>query len=232
MNLLTEQTVRWAIRLNLSHRTGVYFILNRENQHIYIGSAARSFQARWGSHKTRLNAGEHHGPVLQAAWNKYGASAFEFGVLEDCAPSMCIEREQFWINFFRPEYNVSKVAGYVLGTKHSDASRVRRSIARKGFKHSEEAKYAMRVAATGRTHTPETRAKLSALMRSKPPPFLGKQHSPETVAKISSKKKGVKWDASRGQHYMIGRTDSDETKRVKSASAKLGWEKRRQKKCS
>ena len=40
-------------------------------------------------------------------------------ILEYCAASKCIEREQYYLDLLTPEYNILKVAGSSLGRKHS-----------------------------------------------------------------------------------------------------------------
>ncbi len=161
--------------LNLTHRTGVYSIINLVNQKLYIGSAARSFMSRWSLHRVRLRDNQHNSPHLQAAWNKYGAEAFEFGVVEDCAPEKCIELEQFWMDFFQPEYNILKKAGSLLGRKMSAETKARMSASRKGKKMSEEARANMRKAQKNRKPiTEETRKRMSIANS-------GRVYSPEEI---------------------------------------------------
>ena len=62
---------------------GVYVIRNTANGKCYIGSAVK-FSKRWRDHRRQLTNGTHNNPKLQAAWNKYGSSAFEFEAIAYC----------------------------------------------------------------------------------------------------------------------------------------------------
>lgn len=60
---------------------GIYFIRNLINNKVYIGST-EDFRSRWKRHKTGLRGNRHHCEHLQNAWNKYGADAFAFEIIE------------------------------------------------------------------------------------------------------------------------------------------------------
>lgn len=67
-------------------KSGVYRITNAINGKFYVGSSI-SIAERWNKHRKSLRRGKHHSKHLQAAWSKYGESAFVFSVLLECAPS-------------------------------------------------------------------------------------------------------------------------------------------------
>ena len=62
-------------------KSGIYQILNKLNNKIYVGSAV-NLSNRWSTHKCKLKQNKHGSPILQNAWNKYGEDAFKFEVLE------------------------------------------------------------------------------------------------------------------------------------------------------
>jgi len=64
-----------------SLKSGIYKILNTLNGRIYIGSA-KEFKSRWKSHARHLKSGKHSNKYLQNDFNKCGAEAFEFHILE------------------------------------------------------------------------------------------------------------------------------------------------------
>jgi group I intron endonuclease len=114
-------------------KTGVYSITNTVNGKQYIGSAARSFKYRFDRHLQKLRTDKHHCLPLQRAWNKYGEEAFKFEVLAICPPSFCLAGEQFYLNAWKPEYNVCKVAGSRLGVIHSEEARKKISDKKKDY---------------------------------------------------------------------------------------------------
>ena len=61
---------------------GIYKIINLINNKFYVGSA-EIFARRKRIHWWRLRRGDHSNAKLQAAWNKYGESAFVFAVVEE-----------------------------------------------------------------------------------------------------------------------------------------------------
>lgn len=78
------------------------------------------------------------------AINKYGLNSFNLEILEYCSKDNVIEREQFYLDTSKPEYNILKIAGSRLGLKHSLLSRLKLSKS-----------------ALGRIVSKETRLKLS-----------------------------------------------------------------------
>jgi len=124
--------------------TGIYQIRNILNNKLYIGSAAgKGFQNRWQFHLADLKKDKHHSSKLQNAWNKYGEESFVFEVLEECVPEKCIEREQYYLDFVKPEYNCRPIANSQLGFKHSKATKLHLSKIKTGLKHSIESKLLM-----------------------------------------------------------------------------------------
>jgi group I intron endonuclease len=105
-------------------RSGIYAILNTVTGKRYIGSA-KCFRTRWNAHRAALNKGLHHSKHLQSAWNKHGAEAFVFTILEFCEHQKLIAREQSHIDALRPAYNVCQVAGSTLGRVHSSSTKLK-----------------------------------------------------------------------------------------------------------
>ena len=160
--------------------TGIYKILNKVNGKFYIGSAV-DIENRWRRHKHDLNKNNHHNIYLQKAWNKYWNVSFEFTIIEACDKENLLIREQFWLDWAKPEYNLSPTAGNSLGVKHSEQSRKRMSEAKK--KMTEETKDMMRQARKGKKLSEEHKAKISKGNK-------GRVHSEETKAKIGKANSG------------------------------------------
>jgi hypothetical protein len=73
-------------------------------------------------------------PICRALL-KYGYSKFSLEILEYCQPSEVISREQYFIDFLQPEYNILKTAGSSLGYKHDEEARAKMSTSKKGQNH-------------------------------------------------------------------------------------------------
>jgi len=107
--------------INISQVWGIYLISNKVDASFYVGSTARSFAKRWSDHRRAFNAGKNS-PYLQHAWNKYGEENFEFSVLEVVESKdklVVLEREQYWIDYLKPEYNINPKAESRLGSKQT-----------------------------------------------------------------------------------------------------------------
>src|SRR6187549_29538 len=98
--------------------SGIYEIVNLENDKRYIGSAV-SIAKRFREHKSRLRSGQHRNPKLQNSWTKYGADKFVFRMLLVCAPTDLLFYEQLLFEALRPELNLSPTAGSSLGVVFS-----------------------------------------------------------------------------------------------------------------
>lgn len=101
-------------------KTGVYQIRNVISGKVYIGSTQISFNKRKYQHFRLLRANKHHSISLQRAWNKHGEISFIFEILEECAASYCIEREQYYLDNAKPFYNINICASSRKGVKITD----------------------------------------------------------------------------------------------------------------
>lgn len=81
--------------------TGIYAICNKVNGKLYIGSARNAIDRWQKEHLPILKKNKHYNRHLQHAWNKYGESAFEFLVLEECGEALLVEREGYWIEYHK-----------------------------------------------------------------------------------------------------------------------------------
>lgn len=62
--------------------------------------------------------------VISKALLRYKYSKFRLEILEYCIAEKCREREQHYLNLLKPEYNILKVAGSLLGFKHPETSKI------------------------------------------------------------------------------------------------------------
>lgn len=97
-------------------RGGVYKISNVQNGRVYYGSTSR-FKTRAYSHKNLLKAGTHTNTFLQNDYNKCGAEAFMFEIVEVVSGKQKrrLVREQYFLDQFYDNqkhcYNLAKKAG-------------------------------------------------------------------------------------------------------------------------
>lgn len=181
----------------------IYQITNMVNGKYYIGSA-ESFARREWQHKYDLKKGTHKNPRLQAAWNKYGADAFVFEVLEEVAvgrESFDIENTYLMRCVGQPDcYNIN-IDAYKprLGQTHSEITKAR--IRANRTPPAGEAHYRY-----GQAVSPEVRAKISKTQRGKPK-AAGRTVSAEGKAKIRAN-----IDAGRSHKHWVGRTHTEGAK--------------------
>lgn len=80
--------------------TGIYKITNKINNKNYIGKS-KDIMQRWATHERALVKGIHHSKKMQEDFDQHGGiSAFDFSILEICAPSELSEKEKIYINKF------------------------------------------------------------------------------------------------------------------------------------
>jgi len=107
------------------NKGGIYRIENIINNKFYIGSTA-CFNKRFSSHKYLLKNNKHPNKILQNSWNKYGEHNFKFEILEEIRNldgNILLEKEQYYSDNLKPEYNLLKIVKSCLGYKHSEETK-------------------------------------------------------------------------------------------------------------
>lgn len=186
---------------------GVYIIENLITNSFYIGSSV-DMHARLLKHRRELQRGIHGNPHLQSAWNKYGADAFVFRVLEPTPEEEPKVAEQRYLDRFVGQDNCYNIAptivngnkGRHLSDEHKSKIGAANKVALKGRKlapHVYDA--AARALREHRvtTHTQESRQKMRAAKLGKSMPFNSYPRTEETRARISATKRGIPWSAAR-----------------------------------
>lgn len=167
----------------------IYAIFNIADDKCYIGQTYNK-PKRFKEHIKTLNSQAHCNLFLQRAWLKHGQKSFIFVVLENLISiDNLTEREQYWIDKLKPDYNLAPVAGSQFGYKHTAEARANMSNAHKGKKFSAETKLKMSKSKmgnkfnTGRKQSAEEIEIRASYHR-------GKITSEETKAKMSAAQKG------------------------------------------
>lgn len=142
--------------------SAIYAIVNQHTKDMYVGSAV-DIKRRWRAHASQLRNNKHHCQHLQSAYVKYGAEFFDWEIIEYVDDkTTLIQREQIWIDFFRPAYNKRVIANSCLGLKRSAEARLKMSLAQKGKKQSAETIAKRTQSLKGRARPLDVRAKISA----------------------------------------------------------------------
>jgi len=119
--------------------TGIYKILNKTNNKVYIGSAT-DIKKRWRDHKWYLNHNFHHNSHLQSAWNKYGVDNFEFSIIVECTIDELLIKENDCIKIHdslnnEHGYNVNDPEHSFLNRKHTEKTKNILSLLKQGNKN-------------------------------------------------------------------------------------------------
>ena len=101
------------------NKSGVYKWINNTNGNSYVGSSV-NLSKRLLEYLNTNYLLRHKNMSINKALLKYGYSDFSLLILEYCEPDLCIEREQYYINLYKPEYNILKLAGSSLGYTHTE----------------------------------------------------------------------------------------------------------------
>lgn len=110
------------------NKSGIYRWKNLVNGKSYIGSAVNISLRLKNYYQISYLKSTKGKSIIYDALLKYGYSKFSLEILEYCEPDLIIEREQYYINLFKPEYNILKIAGSRLGSKHTEAAKALMSL--------------------------------------------------------------------------------------------------------
>ena len=89
--------------------SGIYQIRCTETNQRYIG-LSRNIKQRIRVHKRNLERGRHHNGKLQCLWDRFGSDSLEFTIIEVCPPDKLKPREDYHINYRRPELNIASTS--------------------------------------------------------------------------------------------------------------------------
>lgn len=128
-------------------KAGIYKWTHKESGKHYIGSSV-NLSKRIGDY---LNLHYLNKEIVKSesciykSILKYGHSNFILDIIEYCEHNkdILLNREQYYIDLLKPEYNILQKAGSVLGFKHSKSIIEYRRLVQKGRIHTEETKLKM-----------------------------------------------------------------------------------------
>ena len=154
------------------NRSGIYRITNKLTGDFYIVQSA-NISNRFRKYFTISYISSKKGLIISRALLKYGYSNFFVTILEYCNSSDLLQREQYYFDKLKPQYNILKIAGSSLmwGSKLSEETKAKISKALKGVYVGDNS------ALFGRLHTEKTKELMSTRKAGKNNPLYGKIHS-------------------------------------------------------
>lgn len=199
---------------NYRNISGVYLLHNLVNGKQYIGSGY-DLSMRLSSYyyPSRLIDKRH----VSNSILKYDHDNFSVVILDILGPKNSVvktnllEKEQHFINLYKPVLNINSKAGSTLGFKHTDETKKLIAEFKKGKTLSKETKERLSILFSGelnpfwgKTHNIETLNKMRKSKLGKLNPMFNKEKSKEFVEQMYKNKSGI-------NNPMYGKTHSAET---------------------
>lgn len=160
---------KFSIFTDNKKKAGIYLWTHLESNNQYIGSAI-DLSIRLKKYYSINHLESNKTMRICNALGKYGYSAFSLSILEyvditglskDQTRKLIIEREQHFIDTFKPEYNILKTAGSRLGMETSDETKEKLSKALSGSNNAMFGKTGNSHPKFGLVVSTETREKIS-----------------------------------------------------------------------
>lgn len=147
-------------------KSGIYLFINNKNLKYYVGQSKDLGSVKIGRLTRYLNKSylkSNPNSLLVRAFIKYGYNNFTLAILEYCAIEKLDEREQYWIDFLKPEYNILKFVKSSRGYKHTEESKTKMRGKRINFKITAEQRARIIHLNKTRIYSKDFREKLSKL---------------------------------------------------------------------
>ena len=102
-------------------KSGVYCWTNKKNEKRYVGSSV-DLSRRFGVYYNLIKVmkSKSGNSYIYSALLKEGYSGFRLDILEYCDKEKIIEREQYYMDLMKPEYNILRYSRSRLGYKESE----------------------------------------------------------------------------------------------------------------
>jgi len=141
---------------------------------------SRRFSYYFSSNIVKYKNSKIYNALLTYGYSAFSLTILEFIDLENLAKdtkeikNFIVEREQYYMDNILPEYNILKIAGSLLGFKHSEATIIKFKLAKKsinnpmyGKVHLQETKLRISETKKGSSMTEEAKLKISLSSRRK-----------------------------------------------------------------
>ena len=107
-------------------KAGVYMWTNLKNNNTYIGSSV-NLSPRLLKYLNE-NALRKNKMLISLAILKHGIENFSLDIIEYCSSKDVIQREQYYLDTYKPIYNILKIAGSSLGYVHNETTLAKMSL--------------------------------------------------------------------------------------------------------
>jgi group I intron endonuclease len=161
-------------------KSGIYMITNKITKDIYIGQS-KNISNRFKNYFNLSYIKSKDSYIINRALLKYGYSNFSLTILEYCDKSNLLVREQYYFDKLNPQYNILKIAGSSLNSKHLEESKVKfiKNLKRVSIKENS--------ALFGRHHIEETKNLMSNKKVRENNPLFGKTHRESSIELMRQK---------------------------------------------
>lgn len=146
-------TSKLEVLLETRGKSGIYMWRNLDSGKIYVGSA-KNLGIRLKGYYNINQLTRVTNMHINRALLKWGYSSFSLSVLEYCSIDVLIQREQYYLDLLKPDYNICITAGSTLGKLHSLVTKDKISKTKKGTYSGEENSF------FGETHSMESRKRM------------------------------------------------------------------------
>lgn len=165
-------------------KSGIYMLTNKLTGDIYIGQSI-DISKRFKNYLNLSYLKKSNSYKISRALIKYGYANFSLTILEYCDKSNLVIREQYYFDELKPQYNILKIAGSSLNSKHTEETKVKFSKSLKGIYTKENSSLFVNL------HTEETKNLISVNKREKNPLF-GKTHTKSSIELMKQKALDIK----------------------------------------
>lgn len=117
-------------------KSGIYMLTNKIAKKIYIGQS-KDLSNRFKNYLNLSYLKSQASLTISRALVKYGYPNFSLTILEYCEIAKLLTREQFYFDKLKPQYNILKIAGRSLNSKHSEYTKAQISKSLKGIDEKE-----------------------------------------------------------------------------------------------
>ena len=148
-------------------KSGIYLFINLDNGKRYVGSSV-NLRDRFIDYFNINRLIKADSMYICRALIHYGYSKFSLSILEYCEVEQLLNREAYYIDLLKPEYNIVQcpISAPMWGRIHSEETRKQISTSLKDFwkdnSMSEETRNKISAAKKGVKHTQEAKDKISA----------------------------------------------------------------------